>query len=89
MDHRKTFDECGLNETPLSVMGVCGSAADNAADTLGWDNYRDEDGNHTDAFIDMWVLSVSSILANARDIGFSPDEAKEAQEWFAARGIDY
>lgn len=91
MDHRATFDECGMDEnTPLIVMNVCGSAADNAADTLGWNNYRDDKGNHTDEFIDQWVLSVSSILASIRDcFSVSEAEAKEAQEWFATRGIDY
>jgi len=86
MDHRKTFDECGLNETPLSVLNVCGMSADNAATMV--ENYRDENGNHTDAFIDAWVLSVSSVLANM-NYYFSPEEAKEAREWFEVRGIDY
>lgn len=86
MGHRDTFNECGEIETPLSVMNVCGMAADNAATTVK--NYRDENGNHTDEFIDSWVLSVSSVLADA-GCYFSKVEAIEVREWFAARGIDY
>lgn len=87
MDHRKTFNECGYDSVPDVVMNICGMAADNAADTLHGD-YRDSEGNHTDAFIDMWVLSVSSILADASCF-FNKEESKEARDWFEIRGIDY
>ena len=86
MSHRETFNACGLIETPDSVSIISGMSADNAAETVS--NRFDENGKFSDEFIDSWALSVSSVLANARDY-LTEEEAKEARDWFESRGIDY
>lgn len=86
MDHRETFNACGLIETPDSVSIIHGMAGDNAATMVA--DIRDENGTHSDEFIDAWMLSVSGVLAYANDY-LTKDESVEAREWFAARGIDY
>lgn len=48
---RQVFEATRQNEIPLEVMGVAGSAADNAADTLGSRFVR---GEFTDEFITIW-----------------------------------
>ena len=86
MSHRDTFNECGKIETLDSVSIVSGMAADNAVEMV--DSRFDEKGEFADAFIDAWVLSVSSVLASAAEY-LTKDEANEARAWFADRGIDY
>lgn len=80
MTDRDLFEACRESDAPLSVMNVAGSAADNAADIIGWMNRYDASGRATREFVEAWYKSVISILSE-RDC-----HEQSAAEWFAVRG---
>jgi hypothetical protein len=64
------------------VINITSSAADNAADTVGFANRFDENKQFTDAFVDIWFDSLIGLLSE-RD-GHTAEEA----EWFRSIGVE-
>ena len=82
MTPRQLFEACGQNDVPLDVMNVSGSAADNAAATIGENGGKFVQGHFTDEFIGYWYGTVQGILCES-------DCPQEAREWFEAAGVRY
>lgn len=77
---RELFEATRECKIPLCVMNVAGSAADNAADTVGWMNRIDDGGRFTREFIEIWYESVIGILST------EDARTENAVTWFAERG---
>jgi uncharacterized protein (DUF1330 family) len=81
MKAREVFEACS-NVVPLSVMNVCGSAADNAAATINENGGRFVQGEFTDEFITIWANTVAGILND-----FECEQ--EARDWFESVGFRF
>lgn len=78
MTRREVFD---LARDADEVINITSSAADNAADTVGFNNRFDESKQFTDEFIHFWYESLLGLLS-------APDCHTEAEAtWFRAIGV--
>ena len=79
MTRREVFN---LARDTDEVINISSSAADNAADTVGFNNRLDEHNQFTDDFIYFWYESLLGLLS-------VPDGHTEAEaEWFRAIGVE-
>lgn len=65
-----------------AVINITSSASDNAADTVGFANRFDADGQFTDAFVNIWFESLIGLLS-----GRDSHSAEEAA-WFKSIGVE-
>lgn len=65
-----------------AVINIVSSAADNAADTVGFDNRFDANKDFTDDFVYFWYESLIGLLS------VSDCHTAEEAEWFKSIGVE-
>lgn len=79
MTRREVFN---LARDTDAVISITSSAADNAADTVGFANRFDASNQFTDAFIDIWFDSIIGLLCA------SDCHTIEEAAWFKSIGVE-
>lgn len=79
MNRREIFN---LARDADAVINIVSSAADNAADTVGFDNRFDANKEFTDEFVYFWYESLLGLLS------VSDGHTQEEAEWFKSIGVE-